>query len=285
MARVCPEPCGTEGGSGTVSPPQHGAGCRARCVTPLRRAAVPPAGAGCVGASAGGACRSRGAAGAAVAAERGGEGGPATPSHGAFAGGKNGNGSGKGARETSCHNDSGPALGWGRGRCSEPGKGTLARGQPGRGVTEGPLTSSPWLSPIVPSMGTLGPLVPWSLGCPHPGWALPRGAALCHGAEFGHPEPGFATLCLARAELCRAELGFAVLCRAGPGGWEAGPWHGATRVNILLERRLLARGHPQPLEHREIRGPEPAPGSPFLVPPQRRLPQRQRHQHRPVPVP
>ncbi|XP_075299785.1 uncharacterized protein LOC142364319 [Opisthocomus hoazin] len=130
--------------------------------------------------------------------------------------------------------------------------------------------------------------------------ALPCRAGLCHAlpcrAGIHHAEPGFsmqsralprgAGVCHAfpcRAELCRAEPGFAVLCRSGLGGREAGPWHGATRVNILLERRLLARGHPQPLEHREIQGPEPAPGSPFLVPPPRRL--RQPPAHGPPPRP
>ncbi|XP_066061213.1 uncharacterized protein [Chamaea fasciata] len=100
-------------------------------------------------------------------------------------------------------------------------------------------------------------------------WTLSPRAGLCH------PEPRFAAQSQdlpARAEICHLEPCFAELCRVVPGGREAGPWLGATRVNILLERWLLAHGHPQPLEHREIRGTEPVPSSPFLVPARRQLP-------------
>ena len=145
---------------------------------------------------------------------------------------------------TCCHNDSGPAPRWGRGRCSEPGMGTLAPGQPGHGVTEGPLTLSPWLGPAGPSTGTRAVLVPVP-GLSPPGvgtaaWGcavlqgqarLPR-ARLCHAlacrAELCHALPRRAGLCralLCRAGLCHALPRRAVLCHALPrGARRAGGW-------------------------------------------------------------
>lgn len=239
-----------------------------------------------MGAGAGGACRSRGAAGAGAAAAQGGEGARPPPHTASSWVGEAGTAAGW-SPGTCCHNDSGPGMGtvlraW--------------RGDTRHRVTEGPLTLSQGFG-LHEDTGLCWRL---SLICPHP-----AGHCVVPQGQVCHSQPGFGTqrqdlsrrsyICRPeldlvtqswasppRAEICHPEPRFATqswavpcfaeIFRVVPGGREAGPWLGATRVNILLERWLLAHGHLQPLEHREIRGTEPVPGSPFLVPAQRRLP-------------